>query len=150
MVTTNHGYFTAYKMNRVANRRRRKHSFRYVSVRSDEDIQNEIKRTSHYSIRIISAKRVRWLLRWILYTGALTRNNYRTISECNWIRMNYQCTSKSLLLTRHERRQSCWKWSSANPQTLTESRSIIDVGNMLISFDTSNMPRIILCYYCVT
>lgn len=26
---------------------------------------------------------------------ALTRNNYRAISKCNWIRMNYQCTSKS-------------------------------------------------------
>jgi len=59
--------------------------------------------------------------------------------------MNYQCTSKSLLLTRHERRPSSWKWSSANSQALTsKSRSIIDVGNVLISFNTLIAPRIIL------
>lgn len=124
-----------YKINHIADGNILSVRFRYVSVQSNDDTQNEIIRAFH-SIRIISVKRVRCLLRWILHTGALTRNNYRAISECNWIRMNYQCTSKSLPLTRHEHRPSSWKWSSANPQALTESRSILDVENMLISYDT--------------
>lgn len=42
----------------------------------------------------VRVKHARWLLHRVLHAGALTWNNYRAISKCNWIRMNYQCTSK--------------------------------------------------------